>query len=163
MILNSRRTFLKTAFLGSAVLVMSANSLFGAVLPMHTIEMAQDDLFGHAKKLGVKSDLYMSIILNHSRVSSTEKEFLRNGAQWLNEEAVLLHGKMYADLSSGVRQNLLKRISLSKWGEEWIYTILTYTMEAIFSDEVYGVNKNRTGDKWLDFEAGFPRPKEAYL
>ncbi len=163
MILNARRTFLKTSFLTAAVIVMSGNELFGAVYPLDTILIAQEDLFPHAKKLGVDIRAYLLIILHHTRVTDEDKTFIRNGAQWLNEEAVAQYRQTYIQLSADKRQKILKIVSKERWGENWIHTILVYVMEATFSDKVYGVNKNENGQKWLDFTPGMPRPKEAYL
>ncbi len=163
MILNSRRTFLKNSFLYTAVLIMSDAIVFGAVLPMQTMALVQEDLFPHAKKLGINTEAYLALILNHSKVTLKEKSFLRNGIQWLNEEAVAMHKKMYSNLSDNERQTVLKGIAKYKWGEKWIDKMLTYIMEATFSDTVYGVCKNSAGATWLNFETGYPRPKGAYL
>ena len=163
MIVNSRRTFLKTSFLTAAVIVMSGNELFGAVYPLDTILIAQEDLFPHAKKLGVDIRAYLLIILHHTRVTDEDKTFIRNGAQWLNEAAVNQYRLTYPELSAQKRQKILKIVSKERWGESWIHIILTYMMEATFSDKVYGVNKNENGQKWLNFTPGMPRPKEPLL
>ena len=163
MLLNSRRIFLKKSFLTTAVLVMSGSEVFGAVSPLQTMAVVQEDLFPLSQNFGVKSSAYISLILNHSRVSDDEKAFLRNGVQWLNEEAILHYKQTYTKLSSTQRQKILQTISKERWGENWIHTILVYIMEATFSDKVYGVNKNESGQKWLQFTPGMPRPKEPLL
>lgn len=163
LILNSRRTFLKTSFLTTAVIVMSGSELFGAVYPLETMVIAAEDLFPHAKKLGINIRAYLLIILHHTRVTDEDKIFIRNGAQWLNEAAVAEFRQTYRQLSATKRQKILKIVSKEKWGENWIHTILAYIMEATFSDKVYGVNKNENGQKWLNFTPGMPRPKEPLL
>ncbi len=159
----SRRTFLKGAFLSAGILIFYKSNIVGAVSPMQTIALVQEDLFPHAKKLGVNTEAYLTLIFNHSKVANQEKSFLRNGVQWLNEEALLLHKKMYVHLLEDERQTVLLSISKQKWGERWINKMLTFIMEATLSDQIYGVNPNSATAKWLGFEAGFPRPKEAYL
>ncbi|MBU0721635.1 gluconate 2-dehydrogenase subunit 3 family protein [bacterium] len=159
MILNARRNFLKQSFLGTAVLVMSANKLFGAVSPLQTLALVWEDLFAHAKE----NTPYISLILNHSRVSDEEKQFLRNGVQWLNEEAVVMYKQMYAHLDSSQRQEVLQSISDYRWGNNWIEMMLTYIMEATLGDPVYGINKEEGGWKWLHHVSGVPRPKEPLL
>jgi len=163
MFLNSRRIFLKSTFLTTAVLVMSGNKLFGAVSPLQTITVVQEDLFPQAKKLGIKSSAYITLILHHSRVTDDEKAFLRNGVQWLNEEAVSRYKQTYVKLSSNERQNILKSISKEKWGKNWINKMLTYIMEASLGDPIYGANINAAGWTWLNHVSGLPRPKKAYL
>ena len=163
MFLNSRRTFLKSTFLTTAVLVMSGTELFGAVSPLQTISLVQEDLFPHAKKLGINSPDYLVLILQHSRVSDDEKAFLRNGVQWLNEEAVAQYKQTYIQLSSNQRQDILQIVSKEKWGRNWIHKMLTYIMEAMLGDPVYGANKDGAGLKWLNHTTGMPQPKEVYL
>ncbi len=161
--LNSRRTFLKASFLSSAVLIMSGCNVFGAVSPSQTLDLVQTDLFPFANELGVNLSAYLTIVQQHSRISDEDKQFLRNGVQWLNEEAVLKYDRVYSKLNSKQRQSVLKIISGENWGESWISALLTYTMEAIFSDKVYGVNSEEKAHKWLEFSMGEPRPTKALL
>ena len=163
MLLNSRRTFLKASLLSSAILVMSGCSVYGAVTPRETLDLLQEDLFPFSKDLDVKVSLYLTLILEHSRVSQEDKNFLRNGVQWLNEEAILKYDRVYTKLSALERQRVLKIISKENWGESWIAALLTYTMEAIFSDKIYGVNPKESAHRWLAFDMGLPRPKKALL
>ena len=142
---------------------MSGCELFSVVTPKETIELVQNDLFPKAQELGVNTYIYMGIVLNHSRISAEDKEFIKNGVKWLNEESVSKYNTTYTKLTSSQRQETLKTISQVRWGESWIDEMLTYSLEAMISDPVYGVNKNRSGQKWLHFEAGLPHPKEALL
>jgi len=163
LILNARRSFLKSSFLSIGILVTLRGELFGAVSPLETLSLVQNDLFPFAGELGVNAPAYLGIALNHSRIRDTDKIFLRNGVQWLNEEALETYQSIYSKLSSSQRQSILQRISQKKWGERWINAILSYTMEAIFSDRVYGVNPKDAGQKWLGHTAGFPRPTKAFV
>jgi hypothetical protein len=163
MYLNSRRIFLKNSFLTTAVLLMSNAKVFGAITPIDTLALVQNDLFPYAKDMEVDTRAYINIILHHTRVTDYNKQYIRNGVQWLNEEAIKIHKKTYTELSQSQRENLLKIISKEDWGESWIKDILTYIMEAMFSDTLYGVNKKKAGQKWLDYHLGLPRPKEALL
>lgn len=163
MPLNSRRTFLKSTFLTGAILVISGDKLFGAPSPLQTIKLIQEDIFPLATKLGINTLGYLTLILHHNRVTNREKEFIRNGVLWLNEESVNRYKKTYILLSSSQRQNILQTIAKEHWGENWINIMLTYIMEATLGDPIYGANKNEAGWKWLKFHGGLPRPKEAYL
>jgi len=163
MILNTRRNFFKKSFLGGAVLLFYNSSLYGAAEPLKTLTLAQVDLFPKVKELHVDTASYLLLILDHSRITASHKEFLRNGVQWLHEESLKLHGKLYYNLLEHERQEVLQEISEYGWGEPWIDALLTYSMEALCSDVVYGVNKKDAAQKWLGFCAGFPHPKRAYL
>lgn len=142
---------------------MPQGKLFGAVSPSITLELVQEDLFPTSPNLDNSAFGYISLILNHSHVRDEDKQFIRNGIQWLNEEAVELYKKTYTNLSSTQRQNTLKSISEQRWGRSWIKDILTYIMEATLGDPIYSINKNESGWKWLNHESGLPRPKEALL
>jgi gluconate 2-dehydrogenase gamma chain len=161
LFVNARRNFLKSSFLSIGVLVSLRSTLFGAVSPLETLSLVHEDLFPFAKELGVNTPAYLSIILNHSRILDEDKLFLRNGVQWLHEEALREYQTLYTQLSSSKRQELLHLISQQNWGKRWLHLILSYTMEAIFSDKIYGVNPQNAGQKWLGHRAGFPSPKEA--
>lgn len=163
MLLESRRTFFKTTFLSSLVIVMSQNKLFASVTPMQTLATLQEDLFPKEMITSSNSYAYISIIFKHSRVNAQDKQFLRNGTKWLNEEAVKMHKEVYTKLSPTQRQNVLHQIAEESWGESWIKTVLSYILEATLGDPLYGINKNESGWKWLNHTSGLPRPKEKYL
>jgi len=167
MILKSRRMFLKAGFLSSVVFITVDSELFGAVTVMQTISLVQEDLFpqsvGVPTKKEINATAYLALILQHPRVTNQDKEYIKNGVKWLNEEAVSKYKKVYTKLTPTQRQAVLKDISLQRWGEVWISDILKYIFEAMLGDPIYGINKNESGWKWLKHSAGLPRPKEAYL
>ena len=160
---KSRRTFFKTTFLTSLVMVMSQNKLFASVTPLQTLAVAQGDLFPQEVITSSNALSYISIIFKHSRISAGNKQFVRNGTKWLNEEAVKQYDKLYTQLNPAQRQNILQIISKESWGRSWIKTVLGYILEAVLGDPIYGINKNEFGWKWLEHESGLPRPKEARL
>jgi hypothetical protein len=161
--LNSRRTFLKAGFLSSAVFVMSGCELFSITTAQDTIKVLQTDLFPKAKELGVNTSSYISIILHHSRVSEEDKTFIKNGVKWLNEEAVTRHKAIYVKLSATQREEVLRAIVKTQWGESFMYNMNSYLFEAMLGDPIYGGNNKEAGWKWLQFIGGLPRPKEMYL
>lgn len=163
MTLKSRRNFFKTTFLSSLVMVMSNNTLFASVTPLQTLSIVQEDLFPKEMITSSNAYPYISNIFKHSRVSAEDKQFLRNGTKWLNEEAVRQYKQVYTKLSSKERQNILEQIAQESWGESWIKTVLSYILEATLGDPIYGINKNESGWKWLNHTSGLPRPKEKYL
>ncbi len=167
MFLKSRRNFLQKGFLGGSIFVFAQGSLFGSVSPLDTLSVLFQDLLPETKKSPGANEnnvlAYISLILHHSRVSQAQKKFIRNGVQWLNEEALSQYKLLYTKLSEPKRQALLKDIAKTGWGESFIFTMLGYGFEAMLGDPVYGVNKNESGWKWLKHKPGLPRPKEALL
>ncbi len=167
MFLKTRRKFLKgSAFSATAFLLPQTELLASAPL-LDTISFAQKDLYGDLKDApsfdGLNTRGYMSLILTHSRIDEGTKKFIRNGALWLDEEAVSLHKKSYTQLNSKERQNTLTSISKHRWGKNWIYKMLGYIYEAVLGDCIYGINQYESGWRWLNHASGMPRPKEPLL
>jgi hypothetical protein len=121
------------------------------------------DLFPEAQKLGIETASYMSIVFHHSKISQSDKDFLKNGVKWLNEEALKMYKSSYVKLSRKERQAVLKSIAKVEWGESFIYDVMSYMFEAMLGDPIYGGNNKEAGWKWLAFTGGLPRPKKAYL
>mgnify|MGYP002639305181 FL=1 len=163
MTIKSRRTFFQTTFLSTLVMITANNTLFASITPLQTLAVVQEDLFPKEMITKANAYAYVSLVFKHSRVSAEDKQFLRNGTKWLNEEAVVKYNKVYTKLSSKERQEILELISNTSWGESWIKTVLSYIMEAVLGDPLYGVNKDEFGWKWLHHSSGLPRPKEMYL
>lgn len=156
--MRNRRYFLAAGLLGSVIFVASKTKIVGATTSLQTIKLMQADLFPQAP-----SNKYILIIFHHSRIDEEEKEYLRNGARWLNEEAVEMYEKPYVSLDAQQRERVLISFSSHDWGESYIHTILSYIMEAYLGDPIYGGNKNGSGWAFLNHEGGKPSPKELYL
>ena len=103
---------------------------------------------------------FLQAVMQDKRVKNTTKEFLLNGVGWLNEAAQKNYSKNYIELSIIQREAVLKQVSQTSWGDGWLWYLLNYSFEAMFSDPVYGANEHKIGWQWLDYEPGIPRPKE---
>ena len=163
-----RRRFLEIGFLSVGILLFEGSKLHSVVKPIDTIATLQYDLFPKNSfapdiDLAHFGDYLENVILKHSRIREIDKEFLINGAKWLNEEAIKLYGKNYTLLSKTQREMTLQKISQTKWGDRWLYDIFSYLIEALLGDPIYGINQDEVGWRWLGFKGGVPRPKKAYL
>jgi gluconate 2-dehydrogenase gamma chain len=167
MSLLTRRTFLTNSFLSSVILLTCSGELFAAINSKQTLSVLHKDLFPASEFIPsvdfINANLYLDKIFAHSRVTQEDKEFIKDGVRWLNEEAIAKYKKVYASLPAQKRQKVLKSIVESDWGETWLYTVMMYMMEAMLGDPVYGGNVNEAGWKWLKHTGGVPRPKKAYL
>ena len=56
------------------------------------------------------------------------------------------------------KEGLLRRITASAAGENWVSTLLSYLLEALLSAPAYGGNTDRLGWRWLQYTPGFPLP-----
>ena len=130
---------------------------------METLKVLQEDLFPQAKKLGIKTAPYMTIVFRHPKISKADKDYIKNGVKWLNEEAITAYKKEYKKLLKEQREKILATISKTEWGESFLYSVMGYMFEAVLGDPIYGGNNAHAGWKWIEFEGGKPRPKEPYL
>ncbi|MDH4944293.1 gluconate 2-dehydrogenase subunit 3 family protein [Sulfurimonas sp. C5] len=159
----SKRKFLQYGFLSSSVFLFDGCSLFGVTTPYKTIEVLQKDLVPKIVELNIKTISYMHLVFRHKKISKSDKEFLKNGVKWLNEEAIKKYKREYIKLPAHQRQNILTEIADTKWGEDFLYDIMSYTFEAMLGDPIYSGNNNQAGWKWLEFSGGLPRPKKVYI
>ena len=161
--LSKRRTFLKVGFLSTAIVLTNGCNILGVQRLSDTIKVVQDDLFPKAKELQINTSKYMNIIFKHSRINEEDKEFMRNGIKWLNEESIEMFQVPYIKVAESKRQEVLKSIAAHRWGENWIDSMMRYIFEAMLGDPIYGGNNAEAGWKWLAHEGGNPHPKELYL
>jgi len=92
------------------------------------------------------------------RVKDETKQILQDGVKWLNQTSKNSYMKNYKELTLSQKETLLKQISLKQWGDTWLWHLINFTFEAMFSDPVYGANINKIGWKWVEHESGLPRP-----
>ena len=160
----SKRSFLKLSLFGAGV--AGAVSLFFLPSAKERLEILLSDLFPDRScgvgTSGANARAYMAYILNHSRISDDEKDFIRNGLGWLDTSAKELFSKEYEALDASQRQAVLEHIASQEWGESFIQTLLGYIFEAQFGDPIYGINFNEAGWKWLAHTPGYPRPQKAF-
>ena len=130
--------------------------------PYQTISIVLDNLFlphilmpsPHAfNTIG-----FLQAVMKDKRVSDEIKKTINDGVKWLNQSAKNSYYKSYQELSFSQREKILREISNKQWGDTWLWHLMNFTFEAMFSDPVYGANINQVGWKWLEYESGFPPP-----
>lgn len=89
-----------------------------------------------------------------------EKDFIVKGVGWLNGFANSEYSKTFVQLSVQEKELLLRSISRSRAGENWLNTLLNYIFEAMLSPPAYGGNPNGIGWQWLEHQGGFPLPEK---
>ncbi|RMG27593.1 MAG: gluconate 2-dehydrogenase subunit 3 family protein [Gammaproteobacteria bacterium] len=101
---------------------------------------------------------YLEAALGLPQFDPEIRDFLLQGAAWLEEEARAIHRRAFTALEAQAREALLARVARTEWGENWLATLLDYTLEALLCDPVYGGNPAGIGWRWLEHQPGFPRP-----
>ena len=56
------------------------------------------------------------------------------------------------------KETILRAISKSRAGENWLSNLVGYIFEAMLSPPSYGGNPDGIGWQWLEHQAGFPLP-----
>lgn len=104
---------------------------------------------------------YVKWYLKDNRIDPDERKYILNGLQWVDESAQETKQKRYLKLDKKEQVDLVYNIATESWGDSWLSAILSLIFEAMISDPIYGFNNNEIGRKWLNFQAGFPRPTQA--
>ena len=110
--------------------------------------------------LRLQADQYILWVLNDPRMSDQEKDFIKMGLTRLEEQAKSTYGSSFHKLEAEESAALTATLTDEKWGENWMSLLLTYVIEALISDPIYGFNENGIGWDWLGHVAGIPRPTD---
>jgi len=166
---HSRRHFLKAAAGASAMAIMpttitnaaeknwqqqplwqTLNAVFDHLLPESATGPSAQD---------IKAVNYLYNVINLQPTSSDEVSFIKQGVTWLNDYSHSQLSKDFILLTSDEKEVILRDISHSRAGENWLSTLLSYLFEAMLSPPIYGGNPNGIGEKWLNHQPGFPLPQ----
>jgi hypothetical protein len=107
---------------------------------MHTIDFTEETIF-------------------HPTYDRDIRAFVIEGAQRLMKRE---NGK-FLSYTAEQKEKALRAYEQTNHGRNWLSRIMILTMEAIFSDPVYGSNRNEAGWKSVESFGGKPRPKTRYI
>lgn len=173
---KSRRRFLKSAAGMSSVPVLAGlpsfsmsaehQNQFNSRLqsdPWLTLDATLTQLLPASETGPSASDIratqYLYQVMTVQPTESEEKEFILKGVGWLNGYAQSEKSARFIELSFAEKEQLLKGISKSKAGRNWLNTLIGYIYQAMLAPESYGGNPKGIGWQWLEHQAGFPLPK----
>ena len=132
--------------------------------PWRTLSVVQEHLFPAEKASPGASDInaleYLRGMMVAPDFDKVQYELIHNGVGWLNDLAKNQYAKKFIQLDTDSKEKILRRVESSNAGSRWLSTLLTYLIEALLTDPVYGGNPNGIGWKWLQHQPGFPRPGE---
>lgn len=120
--------------------------------------LPESDSGPSAKDVNALTYLYNVVHLQPTEQS--EINFIYKGVGWLNGYSQSEHKQNFNDLPFATKETLLRGISRSTAGENWLNTLLGYVMEALLTPPVYGGNTNQKGWQWLEHSGGYPLPSE---
>ena len=130
--------------------------------PWKTLSEVQQHLFPAADDTPGASDIhaiaYLRNTLENPAADGEDRVFIVNGVGWLNELTQERYRQPFSNLDTAQRETVLRQIEQSRAGERWLSLLLTYLLEALLADPVYGGNPDGIGWKWLEHQPGFPTP-----
>ena len=133
--------------------------------PWLTLSKVQEHLFPSEHDSIGSEDInalgYLQNMMDTPDFPTDEKTLIKNGVTWLDDLANQHYAKKFIQLDVDEKEKILRRIENSNAGSRWLSLLLTYLLQAIVSDPVYGGNPGGGGWKWLEHEPGFPRPIES--
>jgi gluconate 2-dehydrogenase gamma chain len=173
----SRREFLsRLALLGSLAACYPAATLASArsgtrptpdwldTPPWKTLAAVQQHMFPATQDTPGASDIQATVYLRNAienpAADGEDREFVFNGVGWLNELTQDQYQQDFTALDEQQRENVLRKIEQSQAGRNWLSLLLTYLLEALLADPVYGGNPDGIGWKWLAHQPGYPTPPE---
>ncbi|SCY46036.1 gluconate 2-dehydrogenase subunit 3 family protein [Thiohalorhabdus denitrificans] len=101
---------------------------------------------------------YLRTTLNGPRIDPEDRDFLLQGADWLDDAARKEAGAPFPDLPPVKQDAVLTTIARSDAGDRWLARLLDHLFEALLADPIYGGNAGGRGWAWLEHRPGFPRP-----
>jgi gluconate 2-dehydrogenase gamma chain len=130
--------------------------------PWLTLTEVQEHLFPADETSPGAKDIfalrYLRNMIDAPDTDLEEKEFIIKGVGWLNDLSIKNHQQAFIKLNADNKEKVLRKIESSRAGSRWLSLMMTYLIEALLSDPVYGGNKNQLGWKWLEHQPGFPTP-----
>ena len=93
-------------------------------------------------------------------VEDGDASFIKEGLQWLDSFSEEHHKQKFITLDKQQQHHLLEQFSQTSSHENWMSLLVYYLLEALLLDPVYGGNPKGIGWKWLEHQAGFPRPDQ---
>lgn len=175
---QGRRRFLKSAagmgalaslptFSVSAKAQLSQNELLRSLIktdPWLTLDATLNQLLPSSptgpSASEIRATAYLHQVMTVQPTEQDEKDFILKGVGWLNGFANSEKSANFAQLSFTDKEQLLRDISRSTAGQNWLNTLLGYIFQAMLSPPSYGGNPNGIGWQWLEHQAGFPLPEK---
>lgn len=163
----TRRDFLATSAVVGLSASLSARETNGetkaleAVAPL--IAAVQQHMFPEQSRLpsakAMDTITFLQETITHASYDRDIRGFVIEGAQELERRT---KGK-FLMMDAAQREAALRSYEETRYGSNWLTRIMTLTMEAIFSDPIYGSNIGQEGWKAVGSVGGVPRPKERYI
>ncbi|MEY3089760.1 MAG: hypothetical protein RL113_76 [Pseudomonadota bacterium] len=126
------------------------------------LNAVQEHLFPEGSKIPSAKEMnakqFLAETMMHPTFDKEIQAFVLEGAKRLEKRTK----GTFASMSETEKEKALRGYEQTKYGRHWLFRILSLSLEAIFSDPIYGSNINEAGWKSLSSFGGFPRPLTRY-
>lgn len=130
--------------------------------PWETLDAVQRHLFPAGEDVPGAADIgaltYLRNAIENPEADGEDRTFVVNGVGWLNELTQDHFQRPFVELDEAQRETVLRQIEQSRAGRNWLSLLLTYLLEALLADPVYGGNPRGIGWAWLEHQPGYPTP-----
>ena len=155
-----RRVFIASSILaGTALALLPQEVKTNIKIDLFkTLEAVQQVLFPQGLDAPSASEYgataYLANVSTHSSFLKSDLNFLQRGVKELMNE----HNN-FLTLSSKEQDKVLRTfVNNNDIGQNWVSFVLYFSIEALLASPLYGGNKNKSGWKWLQHNAGVPQP-----
>lgn len=167
----SRRNLLKSAAGASMIAAMPApvfakNDALEEALKSErwqTLDAVMNHLLpkagGGPSAQDLQATQYLFNLVHQQPTDKGEVEFIYKGVGWLNGYTNKQHQKDFYLLTKSEKEQMLRAISQSNAGDNWLSMMIANLFEAMLAPPAYGGNPDGIGWRWLNHQAGFPLPK----
>lgn len=135
---------------------------WAAQAPWTTLRAVLAHLLPHTDDAPGADDIhavvYLHDTLENPAADGAAKARIVDGAQRVEALAQAQHQQPFATLDEAQRETLLREFERQSGGSAWLSSLLTFALEALLADPVYGGNTDQAGWRWLNHQPGFPRP-----
>ena len=101
---------------------------------------------------------YLHETLEHPAADADEKARVLAGAERTETLSQERFRQPFPALGESDREAVLRQIENERGGQRWLSLLLTFLIEGLLADPVYGGNFEEGGWRWLQHPPGFPRP-----
>lgn len=146
----------------SATAATNTTSVVNLSARWQVLEAVQQHMFPSernapgAREIGALA--YLQFVVGDTSLDAEERDFILQGALWLEDMAQQLTHSSFLALSAEQREQVLRQIERSEAGKNWLSLLLLYLIEALLADPIYGGNPQGIGWQWLNHIPGFPTP-----
>lgn len=103
---------------------------------------------------------YILWVLDDDGAYSKHKNTLKDGVDWLEKYSKENYKNAFTDLEKTEQEKLVAEIVTDATGKEFCSVLLTYILESLLLDPIYGINPESIGWKWLQHTPGYPPATE---